>query len=92
MESNKRIKQLRNSNDVAHALHCLNRFFLKITLYKCFNTINTKLNLFSRTRTDLLKVYVYCDTKWNIKEIEEINNRHKSQSTERINFYRQHEK
>lgn len=54
--------------------------------------MNTKMKPFSRTETDLLKVYVHCATKWNIKEIGEINNRHKSQSTEGINFYRHQEK
>lgn len=54
--------------------------------------MNTKMKQFSRTGTDFLKVYVYRATKWNMKEIGEINNRHKSQSTEGINFHRQQEK
>ena len=44
------------------------------------------------TGADFLKIYVYWATKWNMKETGEINNRHKSQSTEEINFYRQEEK
>lgn len=64
---------------------------IQITLYNCFNAMNTKMKQFSRTGTDLLKVYVYWTTKWNMKEIGKINNRHKTQSTEGINFYRQEE-
>lgn len=65
---------------------------IQITLYNCFNTMNTKMKQFSRTGTDFLKVDVYRATKWNMKEIGEINNRHKSQSTEGINFHKQQEK
>lgn len=35
---------------------------------------------------------MYWATKLNMKEIGKINNRHKTQSTEGINFYRQEEK
>lgn len=75
VEPDKRTKQWRSSNNFLNVPVYLNRSCLKgyiiiqITLYSCFNMMNTKMKPFSRTGTDFLKVYVYWATKWNIKEI-----------------------